>query len=106
MIKEFKKYKNNAKKYLIEEKGLNDYELKKDCDETVDDYILKCPFCGEKQVVRKDDNRDYVCFGCGKEFSERDENIQICQVCGEFFIGDVESGCICPKCFKEKIEKD
>ena len=105
MINEFKKYKNNAKKYLIEEKGLNDYELKKDCDKTVDDLILTCPFCGEKQVVRKDDNRDYVCFGCGKEFSERDENIQICQVCGEFFIGDVESGCICPKCFKEKIEK-
>ena len=106
MRKEFNKYKNNAKKYLIEVKGLDDYELKKDFDKTVDDFILKCPFCGAKQVVRKDDSRDYCCFGCGKEFSESDANIQYCVECEDFFIGDIDSGCICPKCFQEKMEKD
>lgn len=100
------KYYDNAEGFLTEVVGIDEYRLMKDTGESIDNLIRICPFCDEKQVVQNGESDTYVCLHCGREFSENDNDIVKCAECGEFFIGDRDSGCICAKCFAEKMEED
>ena len=96
------KYKDNAKSYLEEVIGKNEYV---EVTQGGEFKIYSCPNCGSKQFVQYDcDNTDFVCLHCG--IIEEISNFNLCSECGEPFKNDDVTECFCDECsmsiFKNK----
>ena len=76
-------YKDNAKKYLIEECGISEYREIKNCGVLP---IYTCPNCDFKQFVKLKDSNNFFCFHC--EYKKEKNELFNCNRCGNYISGD------------------
>lgn len=85
------KYADNAKDYVEQELGIDEYSCVKDGGEFP---VYDCPECGHDQLVYDTEAEKYHCFHCGVEYSE--DQISKCTRCNKLIIGTEEP--ICSSC--------
>lgn len=94
---------NKAKEYLLNNMKVSEYELMKDGGLTIDDLIMDCPFCDEKQMIR-DENGRLRCFACDRKNIDESE-LSVCSECERYFVATEDDGCICPDCIEAVLRR-
>lgn len=96
----FYRYKNDAKDYIENELGINEYRCVKDGGEFP---LYDCISCDEKQLIYDADKKAYHCFSCDENFS--DDDISFCERCGSI-IRHISGQSLCQDCMDEVLSKD
>lgn len=93
------KYADNAKDYVEQELGIDEYSYVKDGGEFP---VYDCPECCHDQLVYDAEADKYHCFHCSQDF-EGDDLIH-CSCCNTItYKNDVE---LCNNCIEQKLAKD
>lgn len=95
----FYRYKNDAKDYIENELGINEYRCVKDGGEFP---LYECPECGEEQLAYNVEKGSFHCFACDESFTTDD--ISFCERCGSLMRRDTEFP-VCSNCI-EYLEKE
>lgn len=93
------KYTDNAKDYVEQELGIDEYSCVKDGGEFP---VYDCPDCDEEQLVYNAETEKYHCFHCGVDFKASD--LSVCSECTKLMKN--KESCICDACFEIKMAKD
>lgn len=96
------KYFNNAKGYLQDKYGIDEYTFHKYSEKTFSDCIHVCPCCSVEQFVYIPEENAYYCFSCG-EIIDADKII-FCTRCDEPMLKDESKGLVCKRCYDDLLE--
>lgn len=93
------KYTDNAKDYVEQELGIDEYSCVKDSGEFP---VYDCPECGHDQLVYDAEANKFHCFHCFKDFDG--EDLIHCSCCNTITYKN-EVG-LCSNCIEQKLTKD
>ena len=94
----FYRYKYNAKAYVENELGINEYQCIKDGGELP---VYECPECGVEQLAYDADTHRYHCFACDANYS--DEDLAFCERCGSLMRRNDEFP-VCQNCIEDMMK--
>lgn len=86
-----------ANEYVSDIMGLSEYVIVKEGGEWP---IYECPECWETSLVCNNDEELFLCFNCGKQWSE---GMQFCESCGSPFIRHEGDSIICDTCIEHRM---
>lgn len=93
------KYTDNAKDYVEQELGIDEYSCVKEGGEFP---VYDCPECGHDQLVYDAESDKYHCFHCSQDFNG--EDLIHCSGCHTItYKNEME---LCPSCIEHKTSKD
>ena len=93
------RYKGNAKGFVENELGINEFQCVKDGGTFP---VFECPECGEEQLAYDAETHRYHCFACDENYT--DDDLAFCDRCGSLMRRDGEQT-ICQSCI-ENMTKD
>ena len=94
----FYRYKNDAKDYIENELGINEYRCVKDGGEFP---LYECPECGEEQLAYDADTHRYHCFACDENYTDGD--LAFCERCGSLMRRNDEFP-VCQNCIEDMMK--
>lgn len=93
------RYKNDARAYVENKLGINEYRCVKEGGEFP---LYECPNCGEDQLVYDVGNGRFHCFSCDENYTT--EDLSFCDRCGQLMERTGEPNC--KNCIEYLTEKD